>query len=78
MQAGISWRWLASSSVVGSTIASRIFIEKWFQTVTMRIDHFHPFWRGGGSPASTVRWLRRFRHHYNHDRPNQALDGRAD
>jgi len=19
------------------------------------------------------RWLRRFRHHYNHDRPNQAL-----
>ncbi|NLV08273.1 IS6 family transposase, partial [Haloarcula rubripromontorii] len=22
-------------------------------------------------------WLRRFRHHYNHERPNQALDGRT-
>ncbi|MGM0388527.1 MAG: IS6 family transposase, partial [Natrinema limicola] len=22
-------------------------------------------------------WLKRFRHHYNHDRPNQALDGRT-
>ena len=50
-------------------------IEKWFQTVSMRIDRFHSFWRG--SPASARRWLRRFRHHYNHDRPNQALDGRT-
>ena len=47
-------------------------IEKWFQTVTMRIDRFHLFWRGG--PASVRHWLRRFRHYYNHDRPNQALD----
>ena len=43
----------------------RNLIEKWFQTVTMRIDRFHSFWLG------------RFRHHYNHDRPNQALDGRT-
>ena len=50
-------------------------IEKWFQTVSMRIDRFHSFWRG--SPASARRWLRRFRYHYNHDRPNQALDGRT-
>jgi transposase-like protein len=50
-------------------------IEKWFQTMLMRIDHFHSFWRG--SPASARRWLRRFRSHYNHDRPNQALDGRT-
>ena len=50
-------------------------IEKWFQTVAMRIDRFHSFWRG--SQASARRWLRRFRYHYNHDRPNQALDGRT-
>ncbi|MFC6765489.1 IS6 family transposase [Natrinema soli] len=53
----------------------RNHIEKWFQTVAMRIDRFHSFWRG--SPASARRWLRRFRHHYNHDRPNQALGGRT-
>ena len=51
---------------------TRNLIEKWFQTVTMRIDRFHSFWRGG--PASAWHWLRRFRHYYNHDRPNQALD----
>ena len=50
----------------------RNHIEKWFQTVSMRIDRFHSFWRG--SQSSARRWLRRFRHHYNHDRPNQALD----
>jgi transposase-like protein len=53
----------------------RNHIEKWFQTVTMRIDRFHSFWRG--SQASARRWLQRYRHHYNHDRPNQALDGRT-
>jgi putative transposase len=53
----------------------RNLVEKLFQTVTMRIDRFHSFWRG--SPASARRWLRRFKHHYNHDRPNQALDGRT-
>jgi transposase-like protein len=40
-------------------------IEKWFQTLSMRIDRFHSFWRG--SPKSARRWLQRFRHHYNHD-----------
>ena len=59
----------------GLNYSERNLIEKWFQTVTMRIDRFHSFWRG--SPASARRWLRRFRHHYNHDRPNQALDGRT-
>ena len=48
-------------------------IKKWFQTVTMRIDRFHSFWRG--SQSSTRRWLRRFRHYYNRHRLNQALDG---
>jgi len=46
----------------------RNHIEKWFQTVSMRIDCFHSFWRG--NPASARRWLKQFRHHYNHDRPN--------
>jgi putative transposase len=55
--------------------STRNHIEKWFQTVTMRIDRFHSFWRG--SPASACRWLRRFRHYYNHQRPNQALYGRT-
>ncbi len=55
--------------------SERNYIEKWFQTVSMRIDRFHSFWRG--SPASARRWLSRFRHHYNHDRPNQALNGRT-
>jgi transposase InsO family protein len=53
----------------------RDHIEKWFQTVTMRIDRFHTFWRG--SQSSARQWLRRFRHHYNHERPNQALDGKT-
>jgi transposase-like protein len=53
----------------------RNHIEKWFQTVSMRIDRFHSFWRGSQSSARC--WLRRFRHYYNHDRPNQALDNRT-
>ena len=53
----------------------RNHIEKWFQTVSMRIDRFHSFWRG--SQSSARRWLQRFRHHYNHDRPNQALDNQT-
>jgi transposase-like protein len=53
----------------------RNHIKKWFQTVTMRIDRFHSFWRG--SQASARRWLRRFRYHYNQDRSNQAHDGRT-
>jgi len=53
----------------------RNHIEKWSQTVSMRIDRFHLFWRG--SHYSAKRWLRRFRHYYNRHRPNQALDGRT-
>jgi len=53
--------------------SDRNYIEKWFQTVAMRIDRFHSFWRG--SQSSAKRWLRRFRHYYNRHRPNQALDG---
>ena len=52
----------------------RNHIEKCFQTVTMRIDRFHSFWRG--SQSSAKQWLRRSRHHYNHGRPDQALDGK--
>ncbi|TYL36074.1 IS6 family transposase [Natronococcus pandeyae] len=55
--------------------SERNTIEKWFQTVSMRLDRFHTFWRG--SPASARRWLGRFRYYYNRDRPNQALDGRT-
>ena len=55
--------------------SERNLVEKWFKTLAMRIGRFHSFWRG--SPASARRWLRRFRHYYNHERPNQALDGRT-
>ena len=55
--------------------SERNHIEKWFQTVLMRIDRFHSF--SWGSQSSARRWLRRFRHHYNHDRPNQALDNQT-
>jgi transposase-like protein len=48
----------------------RNHIEKWFQTLSMRIDRFHSLWRG--SPPSARRWLRRFVYYYNFDRPNQA------
>jgi len=54
---------------------NRNHIEKWFQTVSMRIDRFHSYWQG--SQSSAKRWLRRFRYYYNRHRPNQALDGRT-
>ena len=50
----------------------RNYIEKWFQTVTMRIDRFHSIWMG--SSASARRWLNQFKYYYNRQRPNQALD----
>ena len=34
---------------------TRNLIEKWFQTLTMRVDRFHNTWMGGG--ASAARWL---------------------
>ncbi|MFB9811557.1 IS6 family transposase [Haloarcula sebkhae] len=54
---------------------TRNHIEKWFLTMTMRIDRFRSSWRG--SQSSAKQWLRRFRNHYNHERPSQALDGKT-
>ena len=51
----------------------RNHIERWFQTLKQRTDRFYIVWNSG--PASTRRWLQRFVHYYNHDRPNQALNG---
>lgn len=85
---GATWAWthrlvddagyltaLARRQIGGQLDSSdRNSIEKWFRTVAMRIERFHTYWRG--SITSARRWVRRFRHHYNHDRPNQALNGR--
>ncbi|GGN94886.1 hypothetical protein GCM10009030_21680 [Haloarcula pellucida] len=51
---------------------TRNHIEKWIQTVTMRIDRFHSFW---GSQSSAKQWLRCFRHHYN---PNDPIKRSTD
>ncbi len=40
--------------------SDRNHVEKWSQSISIRIDRLHSFWRG--SPASARRWLRRFRH----------------
>lgn len=53
---------------------SRNHIERWFQTLKQRTDRFYTTWNGG--PASTRRWLQRFVHYYNTQRPHQALNGR--
>ncbi len=53
----------------------RNLIEKWFQTLTMRIDRFHQTWMG--ARASAQRWLAAFAYYYNFQRPNQALDNRT-
>ena len=53
----------------------RNLIEKWFQTLKMRLKRFHTTWMG--SKASAQRWLAAFVHYYNHQRPNQALDDRT-
>ena len=59
----------------GLNYSERNSIEKRFQTVTMRSDRFHSFWRG--SAASAARWLRGFKHHHNHDRPDSRPDSSA-
>ena len=38
-------------------------IEKWFQTLKMRVNRFHNTWNGG--LASAQRWLAAFVHYYN-------------
>jgi transposase-like protein len=53
----------------------RNLIEKWFQTLAMRIDRFHQTLMGGS--ASAQRWLAAFVYYYNFQRPNQALDNRT-
>ena len=53
----------------------RNLIEKWFQTLKMRLTRFHNVWNG--SAASAARWLAAFAYYYNFQRPNQALDGRT-
>jgi len=47
-------------------------IEKWFQTLAMRIDRFHQSWVG--NRPSVRRWLAVFVQYYNVYRPHQALD----
>lgn len=53
----------------------RNLIEKWFQTLKMRLKRFHNTWNGG--PASAARWLAAFATYYNFHRPNQALNNRT-
>jgi putative transposase len=53
----------------------RNLIEKWFQTLKMRIDRFHTSWVG--SRRSVRRWIEQFVHYYNHQRPHQTLNGRT-
>ena len=55
--------------------SGRNHIERWFQTLKQRTDRFYTTWNGG--PASIRRWLRRFVHYYNTQRPHQALNGRT-
>ena len=43
-------------------------IEKWFQTLKMRVERFHNTWNGG--LASAARWLAAFVHYYNFQRSN--------
>ncbi|MFC7010031.1 IS6 family transposase [Halalkalicoccus salilacus] len=50
-------------------------IEKWFQTLAMRIDQFHQTWMGGR--ASAQRWLVAFVHYYTTQRLNQVLNNRT-
>lgn len=50
-------------------------IEKWFQTLIMRVKRFHNTWTSG--PASAARWLAAVVYYYNVQRPNQAPDNRT-
>jgi putative transposase len=50
-------------------------IEKWFQTLKMRVERFHNTWMGGR--ASAARWFAAFAFYYNFQRPNQALNNRT-
>lgn len=54
---------------------TRNLIEKWSQTLKMRVERFHNTLMG--SRASAARWLAPFAFYYNYQRPNQALDNRT-
>ena len=54
---------------------NRKTIEKWFQTLKMRVNRFHNSWNGG--LVSAARWPAAFAHYYNFQRPNQALNNRT-
>jgi putative transposase len=53
----------------------RNLIEKWFHTLTMRVDRFHNSWVG--SRRNVRQWLASSTHYYNYLRPHQSLDGRT-
>ncbi|MBX0298003.1 IS6 family transposase [Halomicroarcula sp. F27] len=55
--------------------SDRNHIEKWFQTLKQRTDHFHTYWVGN-RPAVTE-WCQQFKRYYNQQRPNQALNGKT-
>jgi hypothetical protein len=63
VDAGVYLTALARHDLSGHLNSHDNHIKKWFQTVTLRIDRFHSFWRG--SHSSAKRWLRRFRYYYN-------------
>jgi len=50
----------------------RNLMEKWFQTLKMRIGRFHNSWVG--SRSSVRRWCLQFAHYYNRQRLHQSLD----
>jgi len=52
----------------------RNLIEKWFQTLKMRLDRFHTSWVG--SRRSAHHWCAVFAHYYNRIRPHQSLGDR--
>jgi len=53
----------------------RNLIEKWFHTLTMRLNRFHNSWVG--SQWSVRQWLALFAHYYNWLRSHQSLDDRT-
>ena len=53
----------------------RNLIEKWFQTLKMRLIRFHTLWMG--SRVRTAHWLAAYAFYYHYQRPNQALSNRT-
>ena len=53
----------------------RNLIEKWFQTLKMRVDRFHNL--RVDSRSAVREFFIQFAQYYNFHRPHQALDGRT-